>query len=245
MTLRIAAACAVFAFAVPLAARAEAPVGGILVGSPVSALVQTAGIPASVESMDSGNRFAFSAATAYADDDGIVRAVDLKAGEARLEIDGKPRTFTIGSYSFAQAEAELANFAEFSNETTRTYVLSPARELVLVFDASKKLARLLYGERGPIARLGVIPGEDGAKTFPYKAPKVRRSALADGAGERTTIVKLRVDRGGNVLDASILVPSTDGAFDARVQKQLATDRFTPATLGGRAIAATVFRELRH
>lgn len=245
MTSRSIAACAFAVLTLPLAASAETPIGGISVGSSVAAIVQNAGVPVSVESSDSGNRFTFTAAVAYADDDGVVRAIDVNGGDIRVDIDGKPKTFAIGAYAYAKAEAELASFAEFSNETTRTYILSPVRELVLVFDTAKKLSRVIYGERGPIARLGVIPGEDGAKTFPYKAPRVRRSALTDGSGTRATIVKLRVDRGGNVLDVAIVVPSADSAFDARLQTQLLTDRFTPATLGGRAIGATVFRELRH
>ncbi|GAC1419606.1 MAG: hypothetical protein NVSMB5_11620 [Candidatus Velthaea sp.] len=245
MIRRSIAACSLAVITVPLAAFADAPIGGILLGSPVAAIVRTAGTPGSVESADSGNRFTFPTATAYADDDGMVRALDVSTGDVRVEVDGKPKTFSIGTYTYARAEAELANFAEFSNDSTRTYILSPTRELVLMFDAAKKLSRVIYGERGPLARLGVIPGEDGAKTFPYKAPKVRHSALADGSGARITIVKLRVDRTGNVTDVEVLVPSTDSPFDERVVKQLATDRFTPATLGGRAIGATVFRELRH
>ena len=226
-------------------ARAEGAINGIVLGTPVAAVVQTIGLPGSVLSADSGNRFAFPEATAYADEDGVVRAIDTSTGIIRVDFEGKIKAFPIGTYSYAQAEAELANEAEFSTETTRTYVIGPGRELVLIFDASKKLARVVYGERGAVSRLGVIPGEDGTKTVPYKAPKERRAAFPDGTGTRTTIVRVRIDRLGFVNDVAVLVPSNDVAFDDRARKQLLSDRFTPATLGGRAIGSTIFRELRH
>jgi hypothetical protein len=44
---------------------------------------------------------------------------------------------------------------------------------------------------------------------------------------------------------AIVVPSTDAAFDASLVKRMATDVYIPAKLSGRAIGASVFREVRH
>lgn len=246
------AALALWALAAPLAARGEAPLGGVAVGSAIANAVRAIGMPSAVDSTDSGNRFVWTTpnatTTAYVDDDGMVRAVEYAplAGSVRVDIDGKAKAFPIGAYSAAQADAELASFAELATDATRTYRLSPARELVLAFDAkTQRLVRVAYGERGAIGRIGYLPADQMAKVVPYVAPKLRHSALASGTGAQATIVKYTIDRGGAVTDVAVLVPSSDAAFDTQARTALAGDRFAPATLGGRAIAATVFRELRH
>jgi len=234
----------IVSFGVP--AAAEAPVGGVTIGSTIAALVRESGFPASVESMDTGNRFTFAGAVAYANDDGIVVAAETAAGSVTVEIDRKLKTFAIGTYTMPQADAELSNVAEFAADGVRTYRLSPERELVLLFDrTTQKLARIAYGQRGQLARLGLVSGDDGNKTVPYKAPRLRHTALSDGNGSRATIVKLEIGRSGDVKTVAIVVPSSDSAFDENVPKVLVTDRFIPATLAGRAIGATVFREIRH
>ena len=68
MKLSHAALPALLSFTLPDtgAAAADLPLGGIALGSSVSALAQRLGPPAAVTSLDSGNRFAFpGGATAY------------------------------------------------------------------------------------------------------------------------------------------------------------------------------------
>jgi len=240
------ACVALAACALTLLGAAEAPVGGITLGSTITAMIRENGVPAGVATLDTGNRFSYPNVTAYTNDDGIVAAVETATGTVPIEIDGKIRRFAIGTYTSAQADADLATVAEFATDTTRTYRLLPERELVLTFDkATHVLARVSYGQRGQLARMGIISGDDTNKAVPYKAPKIRTTALKDGTGTHVTIVKLEVGRTGEVKDVTVVVPSDDPAFDANLPKTLISDRFIAAQLGGRAIGATYFRELRH
>jgi hypothetical protein len=237
---------AIVAFALPLLGAAEAPVGGITIGSTIAAMIRENGIPTAVETIDMGNRFAYANAVAYANDDGVVVAAETATGTVPIEIEGKPRMFAIGTYTSAQADKDLATVAEFASDNARTYRLSAERELVLTFDKTTHvLARVSYGQRGQLARMGIISGDDTLKAVPYKAPKIRSTALKDGTGTHVTIVKLDVGRAGDVKTVTVVVPSDDPAFDASLTKTLLTDRFIAAQLGGRAIGATYFRELRH
>jgi hypothetical protein len=211
----------------------------------VSLAAQTLGPPISVASGDSGNGFAFSGgATAYADDDGIVLAVDMRAGSPRIDIDGTPRTFPIGAYSAARADAELANVAEFSTPARRSYRLAPRRDLVLEFAASNRLERVAYGEPGQLTRLGLLPGDAAAKAVAYRAPAARRAAGAAAAGSRCAVYRVAIDRAGNVRDVDVVIPSSDPGGDAEPGRALFAARYTPAALDGRPIAATIFVELR-
>jgi len=244
--LRLTAVLALVTVALGTIAAAEAPIGGVTIGTTIAALVHDSGFPSTVESTDSGNRFVFPGAVAYTNDDGVVVAAETAGGSVSVDIDGKPRTFAIGTYTSGQADLELATVAEYAGDGVRTYRLSDERELVLLFDRpSRTLLRVAYGQRGQLARLGLVSGDDTIKAVPYKAPKMRATARADGTGSRITIVKLDIARTGDVKNVTVVASSGDAAFDAGVTKELMTDRFTPATLGGRAIGATIFRELRH
>ena len=59
------------------------------------------------------------------------------------------------------------------------------------------------------------------------------------------MLRLDLDRGGAVKKVAIVVPSDDAAFDQQLVARLATDAYAPAKLGGRAIGASVLREVRH
>jgi hypothetical protein len=245
------AACALLAL--PAAAAADEPLGGIAVGAPVSAAAATLGPPADVNSGDDGQRFAFpSGSTAYTDDDGIVLAVDMRSGSPAVEIDGHARRFAIGAYTAARADADLAADAEYSSATVRSYRLAPRRDLVLAFDASTaRLQRLAYGEPGQLARLGLLPGDPAAKAVVYRAPRPR-SGGAPGAGfagdgmaaGRRAVFRVGVDRFGNVTSVDVLIASGDGAADTVVAGRIRGARYAPAQLDGRPIAATVFVEAR-
>jgi len=228
------------------AAAAELPLGGIVVGSSVSAVAQTLGPPAAVTSLDSGNGFAFAdGATAYTDDDGVVLAVDLRSGRPRVDVDGTARAFPIGEYSTARADAELADVAEFATPTLRSYRLGPRRDLVLAFTpASNRLERVAYGEPGQLARLGLLPGDGAARAVVYRAPRRHGpSAASASTGTRAAVYRVAVDRAGTVQRVDAIIPSSDPVADAAAARVLAADRYAPATLDGRPIAAAVFVEL--
>jgi hypothetical protein len=105
---------------------------------------------------------------------------------------------------------------------------------------------VVVGDRATLLRLGYVRAPQPAgPVFPFVAPVRRRSALAEGSGTRATVLQLDVDRLGIVRSVHVLVPSGDAAFDERAARSAADDVYAPATLAGRAIGATVFREVRH
>ena len=228
------------------AARADAPIAGIFIGHTIAATIRDLGLPESVDSTDVGNVFAFAASTAFVDDDGTVRALETNTGAPTIAIEGTLVRFPIGTFTSAQADARFANIAEFSSDTLRSYRLSPQRELVLIFErATQRLAHVYYGERGPLARLGILPGDDINTTVPFRAPLVRGTSFANMSGALTTIVRLDLDARGNVTKTTVVVPSIDPAADATIVKQLAGEHYAPAQLGGRQIGGVVYREIHH
>jgi len=222
--------------------------------APVAALVRRCGAPAHVASRDDGAHFTFlddgASVDAVVDPDRAgVRALDVRAAapqEMTVDAGGSARTFGFGSYALAQADADLANVADYAFATNRAYRLDAARELVLTFDpATQRLTRVAIGERATLTRLGILPRPIDQGPFPYAAPALKRTALPDGAGARATVVRIDVDRFGIVRTVAVVVSSTDPAFDATLATRLGDDAYLPARLGGRPIAASVFRELRH
>lgn len=233
----------------PPAAAADLPLNGITVGASIGTIAQTLGPPASVNSGDDGHRFDFpGGAAAYADDDGLVLAVAAGTGSPRVEVDGTPRSFPIGDYSTARADAELAAVAEFATATQRSFRLAPRRDLVLEFDAgTRRLQRVTYGEPGQLARLGLLPGDAATKAVAYRAPRLHRSAAGPAApgGPWRTVFRVAIDRSGAVTGVDITIPSAEPVVDSALAGRLQADRYTPATLDGRPIAATIFIERAH
>ncbi|MGB8267015.1 MAG: hypothetical protein WCE44_11860 [Candidatus Velthaea sp.] len=235
----------------PLAARAETVIGGIALGTPLPAALQSAGKPAAARSQDNGNRISWSnargAIDAYVDDDGIVDAVVFTPPPATpiaAQLDGKPHAFITGTYTADQADAQLAASAQFSDATTRTYEPENGRELVLIFDSKTQTLRsVAYGSRGAIARLGYVKADDIAKSVPFHAAILNRSAITDGGPGPAALIAYSVDRHGVVKAVNVLAPSGVAAFDDRIANGLLDDKFTPAKLGGREIASTYYREV--
>jgi hypothetical protein len=232
----------------PAAGAADLPLSGITVGASVRALAQTLGPPVDVSSGDAGHRFVFpGGATAYTDDDGVVLAVDTQSGSPRIDVDGMVRTFPIGTYSGARADADLADVAEFATATLRSYRLAPRRDLVLAFaKSSNRLSHVTYGEPGQLVRLGLLPGDAAQKAVAYRAPRLRGSASNPPAsGPQATVYRVSIDRAGLVRGVDVAIASSRPSSDARLAEQLTRDRYAPATLDGRPIAAAIFVEVRH
>lgn len=233
-----------------IATAGQSAIGGVAIGMPIAEATAALGPPLDVASVDSGHRFVFAGGIiAYADDDGRVLAVESRCGSPRIDIDGQSQSLPIGTYSLGRADAELAEVAEFSTPRARSFRLAPRRDLVLDFSASNVLERVAYGEPGQLARLGDLPGDAAAKALPFRAPVPRRALPAPGGtGARTTLYRLEIDRRGavsgvDVISSSARAGDADADADASIRR-LSAERYVPATLGGRPIAATIFVQVR-
>lgn len=208
--------------------------------APVAALVQRCGAPIRVASRDDGHHFTFNDDGATVDalvdpDREAVRALDVRA----------PAPQTLRAFASAAGGPALPD-ADFAFGTSRAYRLDQTRELVLVYDARmERLTRVAIGERTALQRLGIMPLPLDQPPFPYAAPVLKRSALGDGTGAQTTVVRIDVDRYGIVRNVAVVVASNDPAFDSSLAARLGDDAYVPARLGTQAIAGSVFRELRH
>jgi hypothetical protein len=221
---------------------------------PLVALVHTYGVPASVASRDDGQHIVFAdgAATlsALVDDDATVHAVDvaLPAGSVfPLAFDGVTHRLVYGSTSSDAARDELAADAVTDSATFRVFRINDATDAVLVFDATtQRLTHVVLGDQGALLRLGYLTDpRPNQISFPYSAPQLRRTTVADGSGAHATVVRLDLDRGGVVTNVGVVIPSDDADFDNALKQKLLHDVYVPARLSGRPIGASIYREIRH
>jgi len=182
-------------------------------------------------------------------DAAVVRALDFYAqapATVDVTLDGVTRAFAFGSYDALHADADLSGAADYSFAGGRAYRLDSSHELVLTFSpATKKLTRVSLGERLTLERMQLLPAPIDRRPFTYVAPVAKQVAVADGSGAQATIVRVDVDRFGIVRAVTVIVPSDDPVFDATLSARLDDDSYEPAVLANRAVAASVFRELRH
>jgi hypothetical protein len=248
MRLALAALAALVACGAPLAAAADTIIDGIALGTPLETLLKTEGAPSSVHSGDNGNEILWRTVTGAAGvfvDEGVVDAIVFAPTAGKritVDFDGKPVSFAIGAYTMDQADVQLAADAQYSDGATRTYIPAPGRELVLMFDEQTKLlARVAYGDRGTIARIGYIRADDIATSVPYHAAILNKSAIKDAGPGPAALIAYSIDRRGFVKNVSVLLPSGVAPFDDLLANGLTDDKFTPAHLGGRGIASTYYR----
>jgi hypothetical protein len=225
-----------------------------LLHRPLAALVRAYGAPASVATRDDGQHVVFGDATAsvsaIVDDDATIHAIDLAfpAGTRyAVDVDGKTHTFTFGTTTSLGARDELAADAETEGANFRVFRRTPDSDIVLVFDPkTSTLAHVVVGDRATLLRLGYLTDPTPTQTrFPFTAPVLKRTAVPDGSGARATVLRIDLDRGGVVRKVAVVVASDDPAFDEQLVAKLSNDAYAPAKLGGRAIGASVFREVRH
>lgn len=246
---------AALALALPSVARAAVALDGIPLRAGIGSLISLDGAPAAVESVDAGHRCTWlrngGTTTVYFDDDAIVRAIDVQPGATSalaftLIVEGRATPLAFHAFTAAQADAALAPIAEFSTPGERTYRPAPGQELVLFFDPARGgLVRAVFGERAQVSRLGIVPGDTGGQALEYRAPVARRlTAIPELPGARAALARLSVDRSGAVESVAIVVSSGDPRLDAKIAALVKLDNYRAATVGGRPIAATVFREIR-
>jgi hypothetical protein len=231
-----------------------APPAVDLLHRPLAALVRAYGAPASVATRDDGQHVVFGDAaasvSAIVDDDATIHAVDLAfpAGTTyAVDVDGKTHTFTFGTTTSLGARDELAADAETEGASFRVFRRNADSGIVLVFDpASSKLTHVVMGDRATLLRLGYLADPRPMQhRFPFTAPVLKHSAVADGTGNRATVLRLDLDRSGIVRKVVVIVASDDAAFDQQLVARLEQDAYAPAKLGGRVIGASVLREVRH
>ena len=231
-----------------------APPAVDLLHRPLAALVRSYGAPASVATRDDGQHVVFGDATASVsaviDDDATIHAIDLAfpAGtKYAVDVDGKTHTFTFGTTTSLAARDELAADAETDGANFRVFRRTADSAIVLVFEPkTSTLAHVVLGDRATLLRLGYLTDPTPTQTrFPFTAPVLRRTSVPDGSGARATVLRLDLDRGGIVRKVAIVIASDDPSFDEQLAAKLSNDAYAPAKLGGRAIGASVFREVRH
>jgi len=225
-----------------------------LLHRPVAALVRTYGAPASVSTRDDGQHVIFGDATgsvvAIVDDDATIHAVDLAfpAGTSYvIDVQGKPHTVTFGTTTSLGARDELAVDAETEGWNFRVFRRSGDSGVVLVFDAkSSTLTHVVAGDRATLLRLGYLTDPTPTQVlFPFTAPVLKHTDVADGTGAHATVVRVDLDRGGIVRKVAVVIASDDKAFDDQLVARIARDAYAPAKLGGRPIGASFWREVRH
>lgn len=225
-----------------------------LLHRPVAALVRAYGVPSAVQSRDDGQHVVFTDTSgtldAIVDDDGNVHALDvaLPTGTSyALDVDGAAHRFVFGTTTSIGARDELAADAETEGPNFRVFRRGPESAFVLVFDrATSTLTHVVVGDRATLMRLGYLADPRPIQQrFPFTAPVLRHSDVAEGKGTQATVVRLDLDRGGTVRKVTTVIPSGDSAFDTALTTRLSHDDYTPAKLGGRPIGASVFREVRH
>jgi hypothetical protein len=230
------------------------PPSADLLHRPLAALVRAYGPPASVATRDDGQHVVFGDASAsvaaIVDDDATIHAVDLAfpAGTRyAVDVEGKTHTLTFGATTSEAARDELAADAETNGANFRVFRRTADSALVLVFDPKTSvLAHVVLGDRATLLRLGYLTDPTPVQSrFPFTAPVLRHTAVPDGSGPEATVLRLDLDRGGVVRKVSVVVPSGDAAFDQQLVARLANDAYAAAKLGGRAIGASVYREVRH
>ncbi|MEA2689901.1 MAG: hypothetical protein QOD51_2508, partial [Candidatus Eremiobacteraeota bacterium] len=225
-----------------------------LLHRPLAALVRSYGAPASVATRDDGQHVVFGDATAsvsaVVDDDATIHAVDLAfpAGtKYAVDVDGKTHTFTFGATTSLGARDELAADAETEGANFRVFRRTADSGIVLVFEPkTSTLTHVVVGDRATLLRLGYLTDPTPTQTrFPFTAPVLRRTSVPDGSGARATVLRVDLDRGGVVRKVTVVIPSDDPSFDEQLVVKLSNDAYAPAKLGGRAIGASVLREVRH
>jgi len=192
------------------------------------------------------------------DDDGVVRMIDLLPAandHFALKLPSIPApTIAFGVLTVEQADANLAAIADFSGAGTfpdtgakadfRAYRLTPHQDAVFLFDdATKELSEIFYGERDFLARSGLMPGAPESNTPRYTAPVLQHEGNADyppTLKEGDAFLRLSVEKGGTVSNATVFVTSGDPRLDLAAVVSAKHDIFTPAKFNGSPVSAIVF-----
>jgi len=219
------------------------------IGHSITAAIDELGMPASVESLDAGHTWTWRTPRAelhvITDDQAVVKAIDERPLEASdvlsVEMQGTSAHIPLLGYTLAQADAHLGT-ADHSGATFRTYDLSNGQTLDLFFDDAGRLTHAVYGQRGYVGRLGLVPADrDMLRILQYTAPRLRFAPPAPPNASHRTIVRCDVGQDGRVESVAVIVSAHDSAADARALSLARETRFTAAKLDNVRVKSVVFR----
>lgn len=238
--------------------------GGIALGSTLPAVVRVAGMPRAVLTTDVGHIFTWESARTGKmrltfDDDGVARMIDnlpIETSKPKFIVRSEPpQVVAFGELSIEQSDAKFSALADFSGlgkfpdtgapAAFRAYRLSPATELVLLFDGNQILREAVLGQRAQLARSGLLPGAPEAQGPQYSAPALRRQGSSDyprTAREGDAILRIAVDKKGVVSEVIVAVSSGDPTLDSAAVAAAKQDLFAPARLDNIPVSAFVFHK---
>ena len=232
-----------FALATRTAVEAQEMPGDAVLDRSILTVVDALGTPQDVESLDSGHTWIWH--TPHADlrfitDDAMnVKVVDdrpLAPGErlAHVELFG---------YTKTRADAERGT-ADLSGPDFRTYNVGEGRVLELFFDEAGKLTHAVLGDRGYVARLGLVPADrDMLRVLQYTAPKIRRTPPPLAAAPMT-VVRCEIGKEGQVESVAVVVSSHNAARDALAVAFAHKTSWTPAKLDNVPVKSIAFWMVR-
>lgn len=212
-------------------------------GHSILRVVDALGMPQDVESLDSGHTWIWRTQRAYlrfvTDDAMSVKLIDdrpLAPGERLAHTD-------LFGYTKERAEGERGT-SELSGPGFRTYDLGGGRVLELFFDDRGKLSHAVYGDRGYVARLGLIPADrDMLHVLQYSAPKVRQTPPALSVPPMT-VVRCEIGKDGRVDAASVAVSSHDAARDRQALAFARKTTWFPAKIDNLVVKSVAFWMVR-
>lgn len=234
----------------------------IVLGAPVSSLVAAYG-EASVVTTDIGHVWTWqrneNTVRVTTDDNGIIRMGDL------LPAPSQPASFrfpappapeiTFGSFTQDQADATLTQYADATGVANfpdsgaaaqfRALKVSQMQELVLLFDAERKLRETFFGETGQLVRSGLLPSAPVAAKH-FSAPALLHEGTVDYPLTRKqglAYLRISVSADGTVSNVAVYVSSGDGDLDRAAVTGARADQFTPAHDGANAIPSIYFTRI--
>ena len=192
------------------------------------------------------------------DDNGVVRMIDIlpaPSSHLALALPGMPtRKLIFGTLGTDDADAQLGIAADVKGSGNfpdsgaradfRAYPLNGNQSAVLLFDdATKRLAEVFYGDRGVMARSGLLADSSGDTSGRFSAPILEHEGSADyppTIKQGDAFLRLSVDKRGTVANAEIFVTSGDPQLDRAALVSARHDVFTPGNVAGTPVDAIVF-----
>jgi len=150
----------------------------------------------------------------------------------------------LGSITFTDAQNTLAADVDVTSENSVAFRSTPQNDIVLSGNDNHVLGAFV-GERASLMQLGIIASPLGSAPLDYMQPLPRDAWFVESAGRQTTIFRIDVDAQGIVRKVTIVVPSSDAAFDTSTQLRFEDATFRPATIDKRPVSGSTFVQVRH